>query len=156
MFGGGKMDPKRMSVHRIAAHSYMVALLFLLLGVFCDVLWKPFIFYETLTAPLGMLFLGAGTILIIWAQHASHHFVKENVTPESFSRGPYHFTRNPTHWGLYFLLLGFGLATNALFVIITTVISFFVTKIVFLSREEQLLATKYGEPYLEYKKSVKF
>lgn len=150
------MDPKRMSVHRIAAHSYMVALLFLLLGVFCDMLWKPIIFDETLTEPLGMLFLGAGTILILWAQHASHHFVKENITRESFCRGPYHFTRNPTHWGLYFLLFGFSLTTNAFFVTVSTIVSFFVTKAIFLKQEEEVLKTKYGEPYLEYKKSVKF
>jgi protein-S-isoprenylcysteine O-methyltransferase Ste14 len=156
MFGGGKTDPKRMSVHRIAAHSYMVALLFLLLGVFCDLLWKPIIFDETLTAPLGMLFLGSGTILILWAQHASHHFIKENITPDSFGRGPYHFTRNPTHWGLYFLLFGFSMATNAFFVTAFTLVSFFVTKLVFLSQEENLLASKYGDPYLEYKRSVKF
>ena len=156
MFGGGKMDPKRLSVHRIAAHSYIVALLFLLVGVFADMLWKPVIFDETLTAPLGALFLGVGTILILWAQNASHHFSKEHITRDSFCRGPYHFTRNPTHWGLYFLLLGFGLATNALFVIVTTVVSFLVTKAIFLSQEEKLLTTKYGEPYLEYKNSVKF
>lgn len=150
------MDSKRMSVHKIAAHSYMVALLFLLLGVFGDMLWKPVIFDETLTTPLGMLFLGAGTILILWAQHASHHFVKENITVESFCRGPYCFTRNPTHWGLYFLLFGFGMATNAFFVALSTVVSFFVTKAIFLKQEEELLETKYGEAYLEYKRSVKF
>ena len=150
------MDPGRMSVHKIAAHSYLVALLFLLLGVFCDMLWKPVIFDTRLTAPLGTFFLGAGTILLLWAQHASHRFVKENLTKESFCRGPYRFTRNPTHWGLYFLLLGFSLTTNAFFVMISTVVSFFVTKAIFLRREEEVLKTKYGEPYLEYKKSVKF
>lgn len=150
------MDSKRMSVHKIAAHSYLVALLFLLLGVFFDLLWKPVVFDTRLTAPLGMLFLSAGTILILWAQHASHHFVKENITRESFCRGPYHFTRNPTHWGLYFLLFGFSLTTNAFFVTVSTIVSFFVTKAIFLKQEEEVLKTKYGEPYLEYKKSVKF
>jgi protein-S-isoprenylcysteine O-methyltransferase Ste14 len=156
MFGGGKMDPKRLSVHRIAAHSYMVALLFLLVGVFCDMLWEPAVFDPKLTAPLGVLFLGTGTILILWAQNSSHHFSKENITRESFCRGPYCFTRNPTHWGLYFLLLGFALATSAFFVAVSTVVSFFVTKAIFLKQEEKLLEVKYGEPYLEYKKSVKF
>ncbi|KKP71662.1 MAG: hypothetical protein UR70_C0021G0015 [Candidatus Nomurabacteria bacterium GW2011_GWB1_35_20] len=52
-------------------------------------------------------------------------------------------------------MLGFGIITNALFIIIFSVISFIITKFVFIRKEEKILAEKYGIPYLEYKKSVK-
>jgi protein-S-isoprenylcysteine O-methyltransferase Ste14 len=53
-------------------------------------------------------------------------------------------------------MLGFGIMNNALFVIVTTFISFFISKFVFIDRQERILADKYGAPYLEYKKAVKF
>ncbi|KKP64099.1 MAG: hypothetical protein UR62_C0020G0001, partial [Candidatus Nomurabacteria bacterium GW2011_GWF2_35_12] len=67
----------------------------------------------------------------------------------------YCYTRSPTHFGLFLLMLGFGIITNALFIIIFSVISFIITKFVFIRKEEKILAEKYGIPYLEYKKSVK-
>lgn len=45
---------------------------------------------------------------------------------------------------------------NAFFIIVFSFISFLITKFTFLSKEEKILAEKYGAPYLEYKKSVKF
>src|ERR1035437_6593070 len=53
--------------------------------------------------------------------------------------------------GAIILLLGFGIIVNAPFVILSAIISFIVTKFVFLSKEEKILADKYGTPYLEYK-----
>ena len=53
-------------------------------------------------------------------------------------------------------MLGFGLVANAIFIIVTTVISFVLTKFIYLKKEEAILEKKYGAPYLEYKKAVKF
>lgn len=155
MFGGGTMDPKRRSVHRVLAHSYFTTLGFFLLGAALDIFFGWKIMDEEIIGPAGLGFLVAGTALVFWAQYSSHKFVKENITSDSFRRGPYRFTRNPTHWGLFLVLLGFGLAWNALFVIIFTVISLFVTKTIFLKQEEAILAEKYGAPYLEYKQATR-
>ena len=106
--------------------------------------------------PTGAFLLVLGTILILWAQNTSRHLNTENATKETFCHGPYRFTRTPTNFGLFFLVLGFGIVANALFVILSSLVSFFIAKFVFLKKEEQLLAEKYGAPYLEYKKSVKF
>ena len=77
------------------------------------------------------------------------------MTKETFCQGPYCYTRTPTHWGLFFLVLGFGILVNAFFVVVTTIVSFIVSKFIFLRRGEAILAKKYGTPYLEYKKQVK-
>jgi protein-S-isoprenylcysteine O-methyltransferase Ste14 len=79
-----------------------------------------------------------------------------NITKKTFCHGPYRFTRTPTNFGLFFMMLGFGLILNTLSIIIFIFISFFVAKFVFLREQEKILALKYGTPYLEYKKMVKF
>lgn len=147
--------PLKNMVHRILAHSYYINFLFFLFGVSLDVVFKLRVFKTSFTLPFGFLFLVLATILIFWAQHTSRTINKENITKDTFLGGPYRYTRSPTHWGLFFLMLGFGLVANAFFVIFSTFVSFIITKFVFLNKQEKVLEEKYGAPYIEYKKSVK-
>ena len=143
------------NIHKILAHSYFIYFLFFLIGVFLDLYFNIRIFNNAVMAPIGVAFLLLATILILWAQMTSRNLSKQNITKETFCKGPYCYTRSPTHWGLFLLLLGFGFIANAFFVIILTLISFVITKFIFLEKEENALAMKYGAPYLEYKKEVK-
>lgn len=148
------IKPQPSRVHAILAHSYIFYFMAFLLGLFFDSLFPYKIFSSFNSIPIGILFLLFATLLIFWAQKTSRNLKIEEVTKESFLKGPYSYTRNPTHWGLFFLMLGFGILVNTLFVIIFTVIAFFVTKFIFLRKQELVLEKKYGTPYLEYKKSV--
>ncbi|MFZ2149955.1 MAG: methyltransferase [Minisyncoccia bacterium] len=143
------------SVHKILAHSYISIFMFFLVGVCLDLFLNLKIFSSQIVVGWGILFLALGTVLIIWAQKTSRSLKKEVITKETFCRGPYCFTRSPTHWGLFLVMLGFGMVVNALFVIIMSIISFVFTKLTFLREEEKTLAEKYGAPYVEYKKSVR-
>lgn len=104
---------------------------------------------------LGFAFLGFATALVVWAQLTSRNLEIANISKEAFQRGPYRGTRTPTHWGLFLMMLGFGIVSNELFVIVFSFLAFLLTKLIFVKKEEDLLAKKYGEPYLEYKRSVK-
>jgi protein-S-isoprenylcysteine O-methyltransferase Ste14 len=143
-------------VHQILAHSYTTHLLLFLIGVVLDLIFNYQFFNSSLVAPMGILFLTFGTFLIVWAQKTSLNFNKNNISKETFSQGPYRYTRVPTNFGLFFLVLGFGLIINAFFVILSAFISFLISKFIFLAKEEKMLALKYGAPFLEYKKMVKF
>jgi len=145
------------NVHKVLAHSYSVYFVLFLIGVGLDLVFRFKIFTHPTAMPIGFFIIAFATILILWAQRTSHDLrgVQE-VKTEHFCRGPYCYTRTPTHWGLFFLVLGFGIITNALFVIISTIVSFLISKFVFLDKQERILAEKYGAPYLEYKKLVKF
>jgi protein-S-isoprenylcysteine O-methyltransferase Ste14 len=143
-------------VHWVLSYSYTFYLVLFLVGVFLDSIFKKKVWASPLVAPIGLLFLLLATLLVYWAQKTSRNLKKETLTKETFSKGPYAFTRNPTHWGLFLLTLGFGLTINALFIVLASVISFLVTKTVFLKKEEKILERKYGEPYRAYKKAVKF
>ncbi len=145
-------------VHKVLMYSYLFFFVSFLVGLSLDFAF-PLKISEKFSAPfLGVVFLVLGTFLIIWAQVSSRKLKKEkeNISKKAFCHGPYCFTCSPTHWGLFLLTLGFGISTNALFIVVFTLISFIVNKFVFLKREEKILAEKYGAPYLEYKKSVKF
>lgn len=150
------IHPHKNKVHHILAHSYFSFFLLFLFGVFLDLVFPIKIFQGSDIRLFGFIFLFLASVLIVWAQMTSRNLKKENLTKDTFCRGPYCYTRSPTHWGLFFLTLGFGFVANAGFVVLCTIISFLVTKLTFLKKEERILAEKYGAPYLEYKKQVKF
>ena len=149
-------NPHKNVVHKILAHSYLFYFISFLLGLFLDFIFPLKIFEELTMASVGTTFLILGTFLILWAQKSSHNFKKESLNKETFCGGPYRYTRSPTHLGLFLLMLGFGIVANALFIIIFSIISFIVTKLIFIRKEEEVLTQKYGVPYIEYKKTVKF
>ena len=151
-----KIPLQKQSVHKILAHSYSVYFIFFLISVCLDFVFNFKFFNNFIAIPSGFIFLLFGTFLVFWAQKTSRHLDVENVTKETFCHGPYRYTRSPTHWGLFLLMLGFGMIANAFFIVLFSIISFLITKLVFLKKEEKVLAAKYGTPYLEYKKSVKF
>jgi protein-S-isoprenylcysteine O-methyltransferase Ste14 len=148
---------KKYAIHHILAHSYTFYFFLFLVAVVLDLVFPIKILNTSVMVPIGFALLIFSSIVIFWAQRTSRDLRKtEEVKKESFCRGPYCYTRTPTHWGLLLLMLGFGFVANAMFIIISTLISFIVSKLVFLKKEEDVLVSKYGAPYLEYKKSVKF
>ena len=149
-------NPHKNRVHKILAHSYSVYFILFLIGVCLSFIFPLKVFGSSAAIPLGFILLVFATFLIVWAQKTSRNLEKNNVSKESFSRGPYRYTRAPTHLGLLFLLLGFGLIANSFFITFFTLLSFIIGKFVFLKEEERILAEKYGASYLEYKKIVKF
>lgn len=151
-----KQYPKHRTVHHVLAHSYLWYFIPLIVAVFLDLFYPVKIFEKFLGMPTGFVFLGLATLLIFWAQSTSRKLDEKDLTKDSFCKGPYCYTRMPTHWGLFILVFGFGLILNAFFVVIFNFISFVLTKILFVKEQEKILEEKYGAPYLEYKKSVKF
>ena len=144
------------AVHKILAHSYSLHFILFLIGVVLDIVFNFKFFNNSSMLPIGILFLLFGTFLVLWAQKTSRKLKKDDISKETFCKGPYCFTRIPTNFGLFFLVLGFGLIINAFFVVLSAFVSFFFAKFVFLNKQEKILAIKYGTPYLEYKEKVKF
>ena len=148
------------NVHAILAHSYSFYFLSLIVGVILDFIYPVQVSHTEFWQILGSVLVILGSLLVFWAQNTSRNLKvdekEHDKAVSQFKKGPYRFVRGPTHYGLGFLILGFGLMSNMPFIVLTTVISFFITKMIFLKREENLLAQKYGAPYLEYKKAVRF
>jgi protein-S-isoprenylcysteine O-methyltransferase Ste14 len=149
-------DIYKNKVHKILARSYSVYLLFFLIGVYLNIAFNFKVFMGSVVVPIGFIFLILGTLLIVWAQGTSRNLKKETLTKETFFQGPYRFTSTPTNFGLFFLMLGFGMVANSFFIMVCSCIAFIIARFVFLTEEEKVLAEKYGAPYIEYKKIVKF
>lgn len=143
-------------VHHTLAHSYFSHFLLLIAGLVLDFIIPIRIFNDGELIPYGFGMIVIATGIIVWAQTSSQKLDPQNITKESFFKGPYCYTRTPTHWGLFLLVLGFGFVMNAFFVVMFTVLSFLVSKLIFVRREEMFLEKRYGQPYLDYKKTVKF
>ncbi len=146
----------KLTVHHHLAHSYLVYFVLFLAGVALDLYFQLDILADEVGTPLGLALMVFGSALVFWAQKTSRHLTKSNLTRESFAKGPYRFSRRPTHFGLFLVVFGFAIVGNTFFVALCAVISFILTRFTFIKKEEDELAKKYGEPYLEYKKMVKF
>ena len=145
-------------IHFVLSHSYMAFLGAVILGVIFDVFIPIKIFNMAVYqyGGLGMLLLGS--LLIYWAQSTSHSSKKEaggSGSERDFERGPYKYSRNPTHIGLSVLTLGLAFLLNSPFSILFTVFASILSKFFFLKEEEALLEKKYGQPYRDYKNKVR-
>ena len=142
--------------HNALAHSYSIYFFLLLFAVFLDLNIHIEMLHSSLMEAIGFVLVALATVLIIWAEATSHHSLSsEGITKEALCQGPYCYTRHPAHWGIFLLMLGFGVLINAFFVILFTIISFILAKTIFLKRHDLVLIEKFGEHYHEYKKSVK-
>ena len=151
---------KSFLVHIVLGHSYMVYFATFLAGLLIDTKWA-FRFNAPFLVPVGFALLFVGPALILWAQHTSHMLAVKQVTTDKqpakhdFLRGPYVFTRSPTHLGLFIMIIGLGFLFNSISIVTTTVIAFILTRVFFLAKEESLLQEKYGEEYTQYKNQVR-
>jgi protein-S-isoprenylcysteine O-methyltransferase Ste14 len=142
-------------IHSTLAHSYTFYFAFFLLGVLMDLIFKIRIFETSVMLPGGFILLILGTVIILWAQLSYVNLDGKEITKEHFCKGPYCYTRTPTHWGIFLLMLGFGFIVNGLFIILSTVISHLLAKVTFVKRYETAMLRHFGAPYEEYKKSMK-
>ncbi len=145
-------------VHFLLSHSYLVFLFSVILGVIFDI-FAPFsLFLNVPSQGIGVILIFLGSVIVYWAQTTSGNY-KENdpkfKNKSFFYRGPYKFTRNPTHFGLLIMTLGLALLINSFFSIVFTIIAHVLTKIFFVKKQEKILEKKYGDLYLDYKKKVK-
>ena len=146
-------------VHVVLAHSYLFYFAGLLAGFIIDMEWG-YVFSPIKADGIGLILLIAGPLLISWAQSTSRrtkvHRHGKDVMHNHISQGPYAFIRSPTNLGIGIMMLGLALVFQSVPLIITTVISFFITRYIFIRQEERLLLEKYGAPYKEYRKRVHF
>ena len=144
-----------LSVHKVLAHSYLTYYLLCSFGLLLSVFF-PLRFFVPESALLAKICFLVGPILIVWAQVTSRKFekTKQQTGELRFKCGPYRYIRNPTQLGLVILVLGYALATQTAMLFVTTGIAYIVSN-VFFRKHEVILESKYGEPYKEYKSSVR-
>lgn len=110
---------------------------------------------------LGLSILILGTFFVLWAQNSSRKTKAKRIHPDKeisstgFIKGPYKFFRSPTHIGIFILSLGLAFLVNSVVLVISSILAFVFTKVVFIPKEEKMLKEKYGEAYEDYKRKVR-
>lgn len=70
------------------------------------------------------------------------------------SSGPFAVVRNPLYVGNFFIVLGFALFGGVLWILLLSLLAFFVQYFLIVKFEEHLLQKKFGEEYNQYRASV--
>ncbi len=160
------MEPQKdpqvsgLKVHQILAHSYLVYFTAVIIGFIANLV-HPSNFSFPLLQEAGLLLIVGGTILAYWAQHSAERGTAlRNAQPQicfaDFCVGPYKVTRSPTHYGLFFMALGLSVLYASTWMVVGSIIAFCITRFLFIPAEERQLVQKYGQPYVEYKRHVRF
>jgi protein-S-isoprenylcysteine O-methyltransferase Ste14 len=146
-------------IHYALAHSYLVYFGSLMVGVFLNFLY-PLGFPAHTGEWFGSSVIALASLLIFWAQMSSDQSDdirrEKGMSDESvFARGPYRYLRSPTHVGLLFLIIGFGLLVNSVWIVVMTLVAYLVAHRTFLKKEQEFLVKKYGEAYEKYRAKVR-
>lgn len=144
-------------VHVVLSNSYTVYLFSIMIAVILDFFY-PIHFLNNRYINIGFVFMMLGSILVYWAQSSASRSKREMIEKKcerNFAVGPYKFSRRPTQLGLTFATLGFGLISESFFIIIAVIVSYFITRFIFLPRQERILMERYGDAYCDYRDKVK-
>ncbi len=145
-------------VHILLSHSYATFFFAVVFGVVCDIIFSVRIFNGVVYEYTGIVLLVLGSILVYWSQSTTRHLGKSassNRDVNFFLHGPYKYIRNPTNLGLTVTIIGLGLLINSLFSIIFILITYIISKIFFIKKQDAILEERYGQAFLDYKKTVK-
>jgi protein-S-isoprenylcysteine O-methyltransferase Ste14 len=102
--------------------------------------------------PLGVLFFLGGWALRMWAQ--AHLGYRLNIKRTVTTSGPYALVRNPIYIANTLVVLGAVVMSEVLWMLPVTLVWCALTYSLVVRYEEQHLAEKYGQEYLEYLNAV--
>ena len=110
--------------------------------------------------PLGIFVMACGGLLammsvaafVIWGKGTPAPF---DAPPVFVAVGPYRYVRNPMYIGAWFTLIGFGLYEHSMSILTFSLIWVLVAHLFVIIYEEPNLERRFGQSYLDYKKSVR-
>ncbi len=134
----------------------LVFLILLLLGIVLHYATRPLTISvdRSLRIAICMLVIALGIGLfasaLILFRRTRQHPRPWSPTPEVISNGPYRFTRNPMYVAMTLFVLGFGIALNNVWILLSAPVSLMVVHFIAVLPEERYLAEKFGETYRSY------
>ena len=134
------------------------------IGLLMWLLNEHFPLFHFISSPWNKI--GIGIILIagsldLWSlvlffkKHTTPNPMKPENTTGLVIKGLYKFTRNPMYVGLQVILIGFAIWLGSLTPFIVLPLFYWVITEMQIKPEEKILEAKFGDEYLNYKKSVR-
>ena len=109
---------------------------------------------------LGLVVMAAGGVLDFLC--VSTFVIRGKGTPAPFdaprefvAAGPYRYVRNPMYIGGWVTLIGFGLYEHSASIVLFSLPWLFFAHLLVVFYEEPNLERRFGQSYLDYKKSVR-
>jgi protein-S-isoprenylcysteine O-methyltransferase Ste14 len=134
-------------------------IILLVLSVLLNFIFPVLVFLSPPSTYSGFLIIGFGLVLILWCRSL---FLKNATTLQLYEKptslvtyGPFRFSRNPIYLGMASILLGVAVLSGTLVTLAFPIIFVVLITFVIIPGEERKLEKIFGEPYREYKKSVR-
>jgi protein-S-isoprenylcysteine O-methyltransferase Ste14 len=108
----------------------------------------------------GVILMFAGGVLAILCIGVFVVYGKGTAAPfdpprEFVAVGPYRYVRNPMYIGGWIVLIGFGLYQHSISILIFSLAWILLAHIFVIFAEERWLEERFGDGYIQYKKSVR-
>jgi protein-S-isoprenylcysteine O-methyltransferase Ste14 len=119
----------------------------------------PLPFSRTVQLVVGAVLALAGINLAFWARQL---MVASGQNPRPWTpktslllQGPYRYTRNPMYVGMFLLQIGIGVMNRNLWVVVGAAVTLMIVHYAAVLPEEAYLDETFGEPYRDYKRTVR-
>ena len=137
----------------------LIYLAFLAVGLLLDYLFPVPVLPNSIQYAVGFGIMIAPMLVMPFVllefRNAETQFDPRKPTTAIITTGPYRFSRNPSYVSLTMLYLGIAIAADSVWVLAGLIPTLVVMYYGVILREEQYLEDKFGEPYLQYKRSVR-
>ena len=109
--------------------------------------------------PLGCLISIFGIFINMWSMN-KYRLYKTSPHPKHqpfklITDGPYKYSRNPLYFGTFIMIFGFGLASDILFISISSIFSLIIIHFIVVLPEEKFLENLFGDQFIQYKGKVR-
>jgi len=109
--------------------------------------------------PLGCIVSVFGIFINMWSMN-KYRLYKTSPHPKHqafklITDGPYKFSRNPLYLGTFLMIFGFGLASDLMFICISSIISLVLINFFVVLPEENYLEDLFGDTFRSYKIKVR-
>jgi protein-S-isoprenylcysteine O-methyltransferase Ste14 len=137
----------------------VVYLLSIVLGALLGSVWPAPVLPARMAAPLGAVAIVVAVALFSWSVRtfrAAGTPVPGNASTTTIVRtGPYRISRNPIYVAFSLLNLGIAIWVDSLWALGTLFVAIGVMAVIVIPREERYLERKFGDGYLDYKRTVR-
>ena len=134
-------------------------LILLVLSMLLNFLFPGPAFLSPPSTFFGFLIIGFGFVLALRSRSL---FLRNSTTLQLseeptllVTSGPFRLSRNPIYLGMASILLGVAVVQGTLVALVFPVLFITVIELFIIPGEERKLENLFGEPYREYKKSVR-
>jgi protein-S-isoprenylcysteine O-methyltransferase Ste14 len=135
-------------------HYFVLSILLILASLFTrqrlfDGVW---IYLGLVPMLVGVAMAARGSVQF---KQADTNIIPLTKSDALVTEGVFRYSRNPMYLGMVGFTAGLALVVNTPWAWLVVAVFFLIIRILFIRREERLMAATFGEPYAAYKRQVR-